>query len=259
VKRYRRKYTCLQSKVKNNISKIFQKYLFEKLKINYKNKYLNHNLNIDLFTLTKTLRKLHSSNRFELSDQKHMLENLINSLADGTLPLDSINFSKICTQIRLLLPKEKIKYINKKGSQITIQFPEREVKITKKEYEAYHDFINNNNVLRKIFGFNQETSSVPQLTSANPTSNFNFNNNNNHVQLLPILSIPEMNFSKGVPQGYLLAINNSNYFSGNEQQQGGNTNNFGYVLLVPQQIVEHPQNGPQQSHISFVGDHDERC
>jgi hypothetical protein len=198
VKRYRRKYTCLQGKIKNNITKIFQKYLYEKLKINYKNKYLNHNLNLDLFQVTKTLRRLHNGNNFEYSDQRNVLENMVNMIADNKLPFDSVNFKKICTQVRMYLPKEKIKYINKKGSQITIQFPEREVKITKKEYDTYQNYINNNDVLRRIFGMEKEQGT-------NQQSNSNVNN----LQLIPVFTLPMMNLTlqelinKGT-QGFLL-------------------------------------------------------
>jgi len=182
VKRYRRKYTCLQSKIKNNISKIFQKYLFEKLKINYKNKYLNHNLNLDLFQVVKSFRKLNSAKNLDYSDQKHVLETLVNVIADNKIPFDSINFKKLCTQVRLLLPKEKIKYINKKGSQITIQFPEREVKVTKTEYNAYHDYINNNEILRKIFGIERQGT----FCQSNQV-------NGNNIQLIPVITVPMFN------------------------------------------------------------------
>jgi len=171
------------------------------IKINYKNKYLNHNLNLDLFQLVKSLKKLNSHNRcFEYSDQMRALETLINTIAEGKIPFDSINFKKICTQLRLLLPKEKVKYINKKGSQITIQFPEQEVKITKKEYMVYHDYINNNEVLRRIFGL--ESS--------------NHNAFHNGIQLIPVITVPVMNLPafqeilSKVPQQKLLFFNNEN-------------------------------------------------
>jgi hypothetical protein len=236
VKRYRRKYTCLQGKIKNNITKIFQKYLYEKLKINYKNKYLNHNLNLDLYQLIKTLRRLHNINNCEYSDQKNVLENLINSIADNKLPFDSINFKKICTQIRLFLPKEKIKYINKKGSQITIQFPQREVKITKKEYETYHKYINKNDVLRQIFGMEKSVSLY-----TNPA-------NSNNFQLIPIITLPTINLplKEIIPNGKqaFLVINGKNVsLGGNEVREN--------VLYNQNQSTDKNDNLKEPSIIQF--------
>jgi len=212
VKRYRRKYTCLQSKIKNNITKIFQKYIYEKLKINYKNKYLNHNLNVDLYQVVKSLRKLHSANNFEYSDQKYVLENMVNLIADNKIPLDSINFKKICTQVRLMLPKEKVKHINKKVSQITVQFADREIKITKKEYDTYFSYINNNDVLKRILGLENESVSSPHY--ANNVNNYSANK----LQLIPIITLPYMNFQEMINKNKILLF-------------GGNDNNGMFSLF----------------------------
>lgn len=230
VKRYRRKHQCLQTKIKNNIGKIFYKHLCEKLKINYKNKYLNHNLNLDLFQVIKALSKVHSYDGFEYVDQKYAIETLINLLAEGKLPLDSINFKKICTQLRLMLPKESIKYLNKKGSQITIQFPEREIKISKKEYEKYHNYINNNDVLRKIFGIEREERHIPQLNAAKKCMI------NNGMQFLPVLAVPMMSLPAefgNTQRPFLLAVNNGNIVDESNLSKNSQGN---YILLVPQQM-----------------------
>ena len=155
VKRYRRKYSGLQEKIKKNIRKIFKKYIYKKLNINFKNKYLNHNLNLDLFQLIKTLKRIHSVN-FENFDEKHIIENLINLIAENKIPFDSINFKKICSQIRLFLPNDKIRYVNKKSFNYTINFPEREIKISEIEYDFYRNYLNKYDVLRSIFGLKEE-------------------------------------------------------------------------------------------------------
>jgi len=246
VKRYRRKYQCLQTKVKNNIQKIFYKHLCEKLKINYKNKYLNHNLNMDLFNVVKALTKLHSFDGFEYSDQKHAVETLINLLADGKMPLDSIAFKKICTQMRLLLPKEATKYINKKGSQITIQFPEREIKIGKREYEMYQQHINNNEVLRKVFGIERDinvnvnvnnnyncTGVVPQQNMKISIANAN-NGNNTGLQFLPVFALPVLGLPEmgamSQQQPFFIAMN------GDDDNNCAGSKKGNYFLLVPQQM-----------------------
>jgi len=154
-----------------------------------------------LFQLTKTLRRLHSAKKLEYCDQKSSLENLVNLIADNKLPFDSINFKKICTQIRLLLPKDRIKYISKKGSQITIQFPEREVKITKKEYDYYQGYINNNEILRKTFGLSPLKQKEPITSSGK------------NLQYFPVITLP-FNFplqeliNKGA-QSFILLNNNN--------------------------------------------------
>jgi len=158
---------------------------------------------LDLFQLVKTLRRLHSSNSFEYTDQAYALETLINLISGNKLPFDSLQFKMICSQIRLFLEKEKVRYVNKKGSQITIQFPEREIKISKKEYDCFQTYINSNDVLRKIFGLEkvEQNQTIAQDCSGN-----------GNIQLIPIFMLPMINLSDYVKKGgqnFFLANNNN--------------------------------------------------
>ena len=177
---------------------------------------------------------------------------MLELIADNKLPFDSINFKKICTQIRIFLPNDKIKYINKKGSQITIQLPERDLKISKTEYDYYQNYINNNFILRRNFGLEKENLSGENV------------NNFSNLQLIPIITMPMMNLQlqeliKKGSQGFILI----NKFD--ENLQGNRENNvkmegdeFGDYLsndLLLNQIP--PQNSQRFTNSYFVFNNDD--
>jgi len=89
---------------------------------------------------------------FEFSDQRYLIDNLIDVIANDKIQFDSLSFRKICTQVRVLLEEKKINYLPTEGQQITFSFAEKEVKISPKEFEHYSKFKNNENVMRAVLG-----------------------------------------------------------------------------------------------------------
>jgi len=154
VKLYRRKIQSMENRLKQNIPKIFKKYLYKKLGINIKNKYLNPKLNFDLKNFINAQRQL-LSHEFEYNDQRYTLINLINLIADKTIHFESIQFKKICSQVRLFLPKDKIKYISKTNKQSSLIFKEKEAYISKIEYDFCAKYRNDEKIMRTIFGITE--------------------------------------------------------------------------------------------------------
>jgi len=155
VRRYRRKIKNIRKKIKLNSDKIFAKYLNKKLtkdKKNKKDKAKENNLTLS--NLILALKKIKSAN-FEIAEDKMVLENLISLLASGRLRPDSINYNIITTQIRAFLEEQKIKHLIK-DPKIYINFPEKEVYITKKELDFYKKAGIDENIYRTILGFRQE-------------------------------------------------------------------------------------------------------
>ena len=69
----------------------------------------NYNFNFD--KLYRALDRIKKYENFEFSDQKFLIENLIKLIADNILTFDSLIFKRICSKVRILLDKEKIKFI----------------------------------------------------------------------------------------------------------------------------------------------------
>lgn len=222
VKRLRRKVRNLEKKFKCNANKVLNKYFKyynkesvkkEKKQSNISSPTLNDkgevkkmNWEINIEKLCKAIKVLRNHENFEYEDQAHVLENFINLIAEDKIPFDSINFKKICTQIRLFLKKEKIRYIGKKGKEITFGFPEKDVYITKKEYEAYSRFKDSEATVRTILGvFNGDENDTPpekiKFDSTKQTSSCLTNvanaeqNNTNLVNTLLTMSLLNQNQS----------------------------------------------------------------
>jgi len=85
------------------------------------------------------------------------LENLISAIASGRLRPDAINYNIIATQIRAFLDEQKIKHLIK-DPKIYINFPEKEVYITKKELDFYKQAGSDENIYRTILGFRREAT-----------------------------------------------------------------------------------------------------
>jgi hypothetical protein len=150
VKRLRRKVRNLEHKVRFNATKLLNKYLYSKLGINTKNKYLQPEFQFDFDKICIALKRIRNHPGFEYDDQKHLLENLISLLAEDKLKLDSLAYKRICSILRLLLKKEKIKNISKYGNKSTVQFPEQEVFISNQEYKSLEKFKGDTEALRAI-------------------------------------------------------------------------------------------------------------
>jgi len=77
-------------------------------------------------------------------------------IAEQKLQFDTINFQKICTQIRLFISNEQSNYISKRGKKITFSFPEKDINITSKEYELYSKYKDKEDIIRTIVGITED-------------------------------------------------------------------------------------------------------
>lgn len=231
VKRLRRKVKNLENKFKNNTNKLLTKFISHSLGFSKRKKPTSNNSNLTMTDLNKStainnsnlngvnnsleidvdkicmaLNNLRNYDNFEYEDEKHIIENLINLIAENKLPLDSINFRKICTQLRLLTPNEKINYLNKKGQKITFSFPERDINITAKEYDYYSNFKDREDVIRMILGIKE-----PGADSSYPEK-INFDLNNKVKDTIPIKKHQEKinNFNKNVEINTIDDLNQNN-------------------------------------------------
>jgi len=161
VKRLRRKVRNLENKVRFNASKLLNKYVWTKLGINTKNKYVPPEFSFDFDKICRALKRVRNHEDYEYADQKHLIENLINMIAEDKLKLDSLGYRRICSQIRMLLTKDQIKYISKNNSKVTVTFPETEVYITKTEYNKLKKYKDKEEILRAILGvYDQEEKTI---------------------------------------------------------------------------------------------------
>lgn len=161
VKRLRRKVRNLENKVRFNASKLLNKYVWTKLGINTKNKYVPPEFSFDFDKICRALKRVRNHEDFEFADQKHLIENLINLIAEDKLKLDSLGYRRICSQIRMLLNKDQVKYVSKKNSKVTVTFPETEVYITKTEYNKLKKYKDKEEILRAILGvYDQDEKTI---------------------------------------------------------------------------------------------------
>jgi len=184
VKKLRKKVKNLDGKLKTNTNKLLTKYISSSIGIS-KKKNSNDSLEMDVDKLCKALNNLREYEGFEYEDEKHVVENMINLLAEGKLPMNSINFRKICTQLRLFI--KDTNYVNKSGQKITFSFPERDLNITSKEYDYYSEYKDREEVIRMILGIKEdESKNQPEKPNNNDNNtviksncnNEQYNNNN---------------------------------------------------------------------------------
>jgi len=155
VRRYRRKIKNIRKKIKVNSEKIWAKYLNKKMIKDKKNKKEKEKEKpMCLGNLMIALKKLRSF-PFEYDQDRLAVENLVNLISSGKLKPDSINYQIIATQVRAFLEEDKIRHLVK-DPKIYINFPEKEVFITKKELEFYKNAGTDENVFRTILGFKKE-------------------------------------------------------------------------------------------------------
>ena len=117
------------------------------------------------------LERVKNYDNFEFSDQKFLIENIISLIAENILKFDSLGFKRICSQVRMLLGKEKIKYISKKESKVTISFPEREVYITKTEFNKLKKYKDKEDILRGILGVGEQEKNIVKNCEDFPLKN----------------------------------------------------------------------------------------
>jgi len=168
VKRLRRKVRNLENKVRFNASKLLNKYVWTKLGINTKNKYVPPEFSFDFDKICRALKRVRNHEDFEFADQKHLIENLINVIAEDKLKLDSLSYKRICSEIRMFLNKDQIKYISKKNSKVTVTFPETEVYITKAEYNKLKKYKDKEDILRAVLGVYDQDEKTIKISIDSP-------------------------------------------------------------------------------------------
>lgn len=216
VKRLRRKVRNLEHKVRFNATKLLNKHLWNKLGINTKNKYLLPEFQFDFDKICKALKRIRNYDNFEYSDEKHLIENTINLIAEDKLKFDSVIYKKICTLIRRCISKEKIKHLSKKNPKNVVSFPETDVYISSKEYQSLFKYKDNEEITRAILGVEktnvdsviavpvEEPEKEVQDTKPNTIlANLLLNNTNNSlfanpsVNSMPMPDMMEVNRSVG--------------------------------------------------------------
>jgi len=176
---------------------------------------------MDVDRLCGALNNLRNYENFEYEDEKHIIENLINLIAEDKLPLDSINFRKICTQVRLFTPPEKVQYIDKTGQKITFSFPEVDLQISPKEYDYYSNYKDKEDVIRMILGIteNKEKRMIKADQTHNSVSHTNeremdpnyalFNQNNLRNNAISEMNPNNYRFNNGYLKSDMNPSNNN--------------------------------------------------
>lgn len=237
IKRLRRKVRNLEKKFKQNASKTFNKFVTHSMTINNKrtdpkNKnndrlLMKNKLNTSLEKLCRAMNNLRNCQTHEYEDQIYLIENLTNLIAEDRLPLDSIHFKKICTQVRLLLEEEKVRHTSSLEQKVVFSFPEKEVSITSKEYDLYSQFKDKEDVMRAILGV--QTGAFKK--QSNPQKiNFNFSKSKSEINPnSPISAKIKMN--KIESNNYLSNFqgNNVTYKSNNDNNNINNLNNINNI------------------------------
>jgi len=111
--------------------------------------------------------KLETYKGFELSDQKDLIDNLCNVIIKEKLKPDSLAYYMICTLVRGYISDDEWKRRYEsvdmpetdngnndmlKNKEIIVTFPEKDVRISKKEYEVFSQFQENEKVMRLLTG-----------------------------------------------------------------------------------------------------------
>jgi hypothetical protein len=220
VKRLRRKVRNLENKVRFDATKLLNKHIWNKLGINTKNKYLKPEFQFDFEKIHKALRKLRNYQDFEFDDHKHIIENIINLIAEDKLKPSSLLFRKICSMIRQLIPKEKVKALFKNDQNVTLKFPDIELLITSKEYAEISKYSNNEDLVRTIYSLKETDISSSEIKGSivhNFTSNIS--------QPQDFSTIPQNNLNMLLRQNDSV---NNNLFSNPQLNHAPNniSNNF---------------------------------
>jgi hypothetical protein len=147
----------LELKLKSGSSKIFSIFFNHSLK--KKKEALN--VNFDIEKLCTALKKLKTHQGFEYKDQQLVIETLINLIAEDPEILNTINFKKICCQIRMFLPSNKVQFVGKRGNRISYSFPNQDVFITSKEFDYYSKYNTDSQIIQKILGVKIQEEKIP--------------------------------------------------------------------------------------------------
>jgi len=211
VRRYRRKLKNIKKKFKSNVEKNFQKHLSSKLNCRKKDK---SDINLPLVNLITTLKKFKNLKSSEFSNENNIIEQFVELIAENKINFNSINFKKICSQIRLFLPKDKIKHISRVHPKIFINLPEKDIYITKKELAYYKKAGEDQDIFRTIFGIKQQCSEQPA-----PQNVFN-------GKLANLFNDFPLNIYKENHEEQMYNMNNENFYQNYFKMDSFNNNLF---------------------------------
>lgn len=107
--------------------------------------------------------KIKSYQGYELSDQKDLIENLCAVITQDRLKTDSLAYYMICTLVRSYLTNEEWNKYEQNGDhnddkddnndkEILVSFPEKEVRISKKEFQFFAPYHENEQIMRLLTG-----------------------------------------------------------------------------------------------------------
>lgn len=180
ISRLRKKIRNQERQFKNKVSKGISTLLKDNLDLLETGVNGSDNFVQNLISAIKILKENYNAN---YEDEKHLVENLAEIIALKKLDLNSINFKKICTQVRLFLQADKINYISSIGKNITFQFEDKDISITPLEYDKYSIFKNNEPALKAIFGLAGSNKDYPNkiIFEKEGQKSFNHNTQDNNI------------------------------------------------------------------------------
>eukprot|EP00344_Euplotes_crassus_P001070 CAMPEP_0197006936 /NCGR_PEP_ID=MMETSP1380-20130617/38043_1 /TAXON_ID=5936 /ORGANISM="Euplotes crassus, Strain CT5" /LENGTH=391 /DNA_ID=CAMNT_0042426795 /DNA_START=132 /DNA_END=1307 /DNA_ORIENTATION=- len=170
--------------------------------------------------------KIKSFKGFELSDQKDLIDNLCSALAQERMKPDSLAYYMLCTIVRGFLTDEEWaqKYAAKeepdadkdsgdmfKNKEIVVTLPGKDVRISKKEYQVFAPFQDNEKIMRLLTGQLGSTE-IPEASAPQPSDQ------NSQADMLAKLLQGNSNFQN------LNALAEMQNLMNNQFLQGINTN-----------------------------------
>jgi hypothetical protein len=129
--------------------------------------------NFNFENLTNALKILKNFPEHSFEDEKNLIKNFIYLIADEKLSPSSINFKKICSQVRMFVDRSKINYISKNGNSIQYSFNDKNVYITPREYDYYIKYKNKEKIMNCIFGIRSVNNIYPNIVSYNSKDKLN--------------------------------------------------------------------------------------
>lgn len=171
--------------------------------------------------------KIKTYQGFELSDQKDLIENLCTVIAQDRMKPDSLAFYMLCTLVRGFLTNEEwTKYEHQptnnpnsaneeeqlKNKEICVSFPEKEVRISKKEFKVFAPYHENEQIMRLLTGQFVDYGAATTIPNEQPT--------NEQIELISQMMQGNQNFSN--LQGMQNLMNNARSNGMNMNQQTGN-------------------------------------
>lgn len=168
--------------------------------------------------------KIRNYQGYELSDQKDLIENLCTVISQERLKPDSLAYYMLCTLVRGFLTNEEwAKYEHQptnnpssaneeeqlKNKEICVSFPEKEVRISKKEFKVFAPYHENEQIMRLLTGQYTDSGTSQEVQPTQPT--------NEQMELLAQMMQGNPNFNN--LQGMQNLMNNANFRGMSMNQQ----------------------------------------